>query len=252
MPLPRQAPHPATGLKAALDAGPVRGTFQELTTPVVTELLGFAGAGFVVIDGEHGTFSLDRLEDYVRAGSVSDAAVLYRAASSTDQLARALDTGIAGIVVPRVESGAQARGIVDATRFPPSGSRGLGPGRAGRYGLELNSLRATGNDQVLVVAMVETKAGLLAVEEIAATPGIDAILIGPADLGSSLDLTGASTELAQAIAHIRDATLAAGKHAGIHCADAADVERRADEGFRLLPASIDAVLLVGAAMPVFR
>lgn len=182
----------ATRLKDRLDAGALKGTFQELGTPAVTELLGLAGADFVVIDGEHGTFSIDRLEDYVRAGSSSGTAVLYRAASSSDQLARALDTGIAGIVVPRVESGAQAHAVVDAVRFPPVGSRGLGPGRTSGYGVALDELRTSGNDEVLVVAMVETKAGLGAVDEIAQTPGIDAIMIGPADLASSLNVDSGS------------------------------------------------------------
>lgn len=247
-----RAPRPrAVRLRDALDERPLRGTFQEFGTPAVTELLGLAGADFVVIDGEHGTFSIDRLEDYVRAGAAAEAAVLYRAASSNDQLARILDAGFAGIVVPRVESAEQARAIVDATRFPPVGSRGLGPGRAGGYGLALDDLRTRGNDEALVVAMVETKAGLAAVEQIAAVPGIDAIMIGPADLASSLDVDPTSAELAAAIDHIRDATLAAGTHASVHCADAADIERREAEGYRLLPASIDAALLFAAAAPLF-
>lgn len=241
----------ATRLKDRLDAGALKGTFQELGTPAVTELLGLAGADFVVIDGEHGTFSIDRLEDYVRAGSSSGTAVLYRAASSSDQLARALDTGIAGIVVPRVESGAQAHAVVDAVRFPPVGSRGLGPGRTSGYGVALDELRTSGNDEVLVVAMVETKAGLGAVDEIAQTPGIDAIMIGPADLASSLNVDSGSPQLAEAIERIRDVTLAAGIHASIHCADAGDIERRAHEGYRLLPASIDAAMLFTAAAPLF-
>lgn len=247
-----RAPRPrAVRLREALDERPLRGTFQEFGTPAVTELLGLAGADFVVIDGEHGTFPIDRLEDYVRAGAVSGTAVLYRAASCNDQLARILDAGFAGIVVPRVESAEQACSIVDATHFPPIGSRGLGPGRAGGYGLALDDLRARGNAEAFVVAMVETKAGLAAVEQIAAVPGVDAIMIGPADLASSLDVEPASPELGQAIDRIRDATLAAGKHASVHCADATDIERREAEGYRLLPASIDAALLFAAATPLF-
>jgi 4-hydroxy-2-oxoheptanedioate aldolase len=211
----------------------IRGTFQVIPSEVATEILGRAGADFVIVDGEHSVFSIGMLAQMARAGETAGVSVLYRAASSTDDLAKALDTGIAGLVVPRVESASEAEAVVRAVRFPPLGARGLGPGRASLYGLGMGELRQNANQEVMLVLMVETQKGLDNLESIVAVPGVDVIMVGPADLASSMDV-------------------AAGKHVGVHCANAADVARRAEEGYRFLPASLDTAMLFNSAAALFN
>lgn len=236
-----------------LETGAVRGTFQIIPSAAVTEVIGRMGADFVLVDGEHSSISIDRLEDLVRAGDAVRTPVLYRAASSADDLAKILDTGVAGLVVPRVESAAEARAVVRATRFPSLGARGLGPGRAAAFGLEMANVRANANSEVALCLMVETLTGLEAIDEIAATPGFDVIMIGPADLASSLDVAYGDPVLVDAIQRIRESATAAGKHAGIHCTDADDAARRAAEGFGFLTIGVDiAFVAKGAAQALAR
>lgn len=230
----------------------IQGIFQVIPAGAITELAGRAGADFVVVDGEHGSFSIAGLESLVRTGEAAGIAVLYRAASSTDNLAKALDTGIAGLVVPRVESAAEAEAVVQASRFPPAGARGVGPGRASFYGLDMQQMRKEANQKILLVVMIETRKGLDNLASIAAVKGVDVIMVGPADLASSMDISPGSEDHAKAVQTIKEATLAAGKHAGIHCSNRENAIQRAQEGFRFLPISMDAALLFGSLSTVFK
>lgn len=238
-------------LRGQLDSGPVTGTFQVIGHPTVTEVLALSGAQVIVADAEHAALDLGTLEQLVRAGDARAASVVIRVPAIDSSLSRALDTGAAGVVIPRVESAADAAAIVRATRFPPLGARGLGPARATDFGLDLISHRAAANDELLVVAMVETSRGLAAVNEIVAVDGIDVIMVGPADLASSLGVEpGSDTHLA-AIDTIVDAARAAGRHIGIHCADAADAELQRSRGIRLLLIGTDVAFLATTAIAQF-
>ncbi|MGO4691984.1 HpcH/HpaI aldolase family protein [Glaciibacter sp. 2TAF33] len=238
-------------LRDAIAQGAVFGTFQLIGHPAVTEILAVAGAEVVVADAEHGAFGIETLEQLVRAGDVRGASVVIRVLGPDAHLGSALDTGAAGIVVPRVESADEARTVVRGTRFPPLGARGLGAGRATVYGLDLAGHRAIANDDLLVVAMVETMAGLAAVDEIVAVDGIDVILVGPADLASSLGVPFGSDEHAAAITRIIDAARSAGRQVGIHCADVAEAAAYRSRGVRLLLIGTDASFLAAAASANF-
>ncbi len=251
-PVENQPSHSKVSLVPLIQKQPIKGIFQVIPAEAITELAGRAGADFVVIDGEHGTFSIATLESMVRTGEAAGISVLYRAASLTDDLSKALDTGIAGLVVPRIESAAEAQAVVQASRFPPAGARGVGPGRASFYGMDMQKMRKEANQKILLVVMIETRKGLDNLESIAAVKGVDVIMIGPADLASSMDVSPGSEDHASAVQVIKEAALAAGKHAGIHCANREDAIQREQEGFRFLPISLDAALLFGSLNTVFN
>ncbi|MFD2091472.1 HpcH/HpaI aldolase family protein [Blastococcus deserti] len=236
----------ASDLTSALARGPVLGTFQVMPGPAVTETLVFAGAEVVCLDAEHAAFDMASLEHHVRAAQSVGGTVVIRVPEVGAVLSRSLDTGAAGVVVPRVETAAQARSAVAAVRFPPLGARGLGGGRAAAYGLELADYRSRANDSLLLVLMVETRTGLDNVEEIAAVDGVDVIFAGPVDLASSLGVAVGSDVHEAAVRRILDAGLAAGRHVGILCADAAEAARYAALGARLLMVSLDAAVLARA------
>ncbi len=236
----------ASDLMSALARGPVLGTFQVMPGPAVTETLVFAGAEVVCLDAEHAAFDMTSLEHHVRAAQSVGGTVLIRVPEVGAVLSRSLDTGAAGVVVPRVETAAQAEAAVAAVRFPPLGARGLGGGRAAAYGLELQDYRNRANDSVLLVVMVETRTGLDNAEEIAAVDGVDVVFAGPVDLASSLGVPVGSDIHGTAVRRILDAGLAAGRQVGILCADAAEAARYAALGARLLMVSLDAAVLARA------
>src|SRR5205085_7016220 len=147
---------------------------------------------------------------------------------------RALDLGAAGVIVPLVGSAAEAARAVEACRYPPHGTRSYGPSRAELViGSSAPSELAAA---ALCFVMVETRDGLERVEEIAATPGLDGIYIGPSDLSLALGLTPrvGGPQLEEAIARVREAAHAHGLIAGMHCSGGADARNRAAEGFELV------------------
>ena len=238
-------------LRGLLQRGPVLGTFQVIGHPGVTEVLARVGAQVIVPDAEHAALDLGDLEQLVRAGQSAGAHVVLRMPAADVSLSRALDTGASGVIVPRVESAADAAQVVRYTRFPPVGARGLGAGRATAYALDLATHRSRANDELLVVAMVETRAGLEAVDEIVAVDGIDVIMVGPADLASSLGVEVGGTEHTAAIERIVTAALAAGRTVGMHCASVDDARRHHERGVDFLLIATDAAFLASGASSNF-
>jgi 4-hydroxy-2-oxoheptanedioate aldolase len=218
----------------------------------VTETLVLAGADVVCLDAEHAALDVATLEHHVRAAQSVDGTVLIRVPAVGAYLSRSLDMGAAGVVVPRVDSREQAAAAVDAVRFPPAGARGIGGARAAGYGLAMAEYRGTADDELLLALMVETKAGLDNVGEIAAVDGVDVIFVGPVDLASSLGVPAGGQAHDAAIRTIIDTALAAGRHVGILCADADEAHRYAALGVRLLLISVDAVVLAGAFADLFH
>ncbi|MFD1506659.1 4-hydroxy-2-oxovalerate aldolase [Georgenia yuyongxinii] len=245
------APRPVPNLRAALAAGPVVGTFQVLASPAVTEVLALAGAQVIILDAEHAALDVTALEHHVRAARSVGGCAVVRVPEIGAYLSRSLDLGAAGVIVPRVETAAQARQVVEAVRFPPLGARGFGAGRASGFGLQMAGYRQAADAETAVVVMVETRRGLENVHEIAAVDGVDVIMVGPADLASSLGTEVGSAQHAAAVEAVFDAALAAGRHVGMHCADAAETATYAARGARLLLVATDSLFLAGSAARTF-
>lgn len=139
------------------------------------EALPLAGIGWLSVDLQHGSLEIADLVGVLR---VSDVPVLARTASQDPaHVARVLDTGVAGIIVPGVESGAEAAALVSAARFPPEGRRSNGTSRSGFVGAP---------ERPLLLPMVETRRGLEAAADIASCAGVDGVFVGPYDLSLSL------------------------------------------------------------------
>jgi 4-hydroxy-2-oxoheptanedioate aldolase len=139
-------------------------------------------------------------------------------ANRPDEIGRALDAGAAGIIVPLVNSAAEAAEAARACRYPPCGARSYGPVRSG---LRIGPDPGTANAAVACIVMIETVAGLERVEEIAAVPGVDALYVGPSDLSLALGARRpadgwATPEFAAALARVRAAAAAAGRGCGMH------------------------------------
>ena len=168
-------------IKQAISNGdPSLGIWLSTGSPVIGEMAGRSGFDWVLLDAQHGGVGDAELLPCIQAVNLGGAPALVRVGSDDPRIImRALDMGAAGVVVPLISTPEQAAAAVAATRYPPHGNRSYGPFR--RY------QDATGpGAQPLCLAMIETADGLEAIDGIAATPGLDGVFIGPADL--SLDL----------------------------------------------------------------
>src|SRR3954453_14567657 len=183
---------PAVSLRQRLREGPpLIGTFSIVAAPELIELAGLAGFDVVVLDMEHGAYEIGNLGPHILAARAHGVAPVVRVRWSEPALiGAALDAGAAGVLVPHVQSAHDAAAVVKAARFPPAGGRGALPWvRAAGYEAS-DDWHARANDDVAVIAMVEGKEGVAAVDEILATPGLDAVFLGPVDLAASLGLAG--------------------------------------------------------------
>lgn len=225
---------------------PLVGTFAAIPHPVAVEVTAASGAAFLCLDWEHAQFSRDGVENLVRAADLHRVPALVRVPGhAPEAVASALDSGARGVLVPRVSTAAQAQAAVQAARFPPQGSRGVGPGRAAGYGYRIPDYLAHANGEIVLALQVETAEGLANTEAIAATEGADVIFVGPGDLSVSLDAVGpaGAEKLAAAIEAIIGAALKNGKAAGIFCAAPADVARWAGKGASFFILASDTMVL---------
>src|SRR5690606_39032897 len=157
--------------------------------------------------------------------------------------------GAQGVVVPLVNNGAEAAAAVAACRYPPAGVRSFGPIRAALVGTSRDA--KTLGESVLCFVMVETREGLNNIDEIAATPGLDGIYIGPADLALGLglppDLDKTEPEHVRAVQAILDACREAGIVAGIQCSNGKSGREYAERGFGLVTVAKDTALIQAGA-----
>ena len=160
-----------------------------LGSPNVAELLAHAGYDWLVIETEHNGLDSAEIQHMLMAMSSTSVVPIVRIPSANPVfIQRALDMGALGVLVPMVRTADEARAIVAATRYPPSGKRSFGPLRAAHYGYDNLDYFNRANDNILVSFILETKEGVDNLDEIAAVEGIDAIFLGPFDLCLSLGL----------------------------------------------------------------
>jgi len=190
-------------LRAILKEGPIHATSVLTGSPVIIEALGASPYAALVLDMEHSTLGASDVEGLIRAADVSRKPVIVRVPEIGSDIARVLDAGAAGIIVRQVETAAQAEEVVRRARYEPIGRRGIGAGRGAVYGAGLSAtFTDDSNDRVLVTVQIESVAGMDAADEILAVPGIDAVIIGPGDLSSSLRVPMGSPEFWAAVERI--------------------------------------------------
>jgi 4-hydroxy-2-oxoheptanedioate aldolase len=231
----------ANHAKRRLKAGePSVGTWLALPSPESAEYVSRLGFDWLVVDSEHNAVDIRTLAQMFMAMSASPTAPMVRIPWNTPEtFKRVLDAGAWGIVVPSVNSREEAERAVHAARYHPQGGRGVG---GGRHVLSFDTVGTDyyrhANEEVLLVLMIEHIDGVEHADEILSVPGVDACFIGPNDLGSSmglglgLPLEGDNPRIVEAIAHVRETCRRHGVAPGIHCSNAAAVNRRIGEGFQ--------------------
>ncbi|MDF3983331.1 aldolase/citrate lyase family protein [Luteibacter sp. PPL201] len=166
------------------------GLLNSVPSPLLCEMFGAAGYHFAVLDLEHLLVSPDDLQHAIRACEIGGCEPWVRVPEVDTQLiGRVLDAGATGVVIPRLETAAQARRAVEAAHFPPLGRRGITGGRVTGFGKRsLADYIAGSRDAIRVIPMIESDAGIDALPDILAVPGISLVMEGALDLALDLGL----------------------------------------------------------------
>jgi 2-keto-3-deoxy-L-rhamnonate aldolase RhmA len=228
------------------------GTWLSIGSPVIAELAALSGFDWVLMDLEHGSGVEATVPEQLRGLRGTKTKGIVRVGTPhTDLIARVLDWGADGIMVPHVNSAEEAEAIVRSAHYPPRGRRGYSRTvRVHDYGL-----RAPETTPVpLIMAQIETHQAVQASAQIAAVDGIDVLFVGPADLQHDLKhrLPQAVENFESCLAHVVAAAQNAGKSAGMLVREPTDLPKRADQGFLQLAVQSDLSLLRDAYRALLR
>jgi 2-dehydro-3-deoxyglucarate aldolase/4-hydroxy-2-oxoheptanedioate aldolase len=227
------------------------GAWLSVGHPAVAEVTAVQGFDFVLIDTEHTAMSLETVENMSRGvdATENETETIVRVPSNDSvRIKRVLDIGVAGVMVPMVETATEARDVVEATRYPPKGIRGVASGRATEYGDDFQEYVETANDSIVTIVQIESKRGLENVTGIAEVDGIDAVFVGPADLSANLGIFAEweNNRLEEAIQRVIGAGNEAGVPVGTLVVDPDDIEMRVEQGFDYLIVGKDTSHLASA------
>ncbi len=225
------------------------GTMLTLPSPSVAELLSGCGFDWLFIDGEHGPLGTGELLAILQAIGKRTTTLVRVPGRAGVAIQQALDLGADGVIIPQVNTAAQAAAVVRQARYAPQGGRGVGLARAHGYGFDFQNYLTTANERISVVVQAEHVEAVENIEEIVRVPGVDAVLLGPYDLSASLGRTGQLDDptVVAAIDRVIEVCQRAQKPIGYFGVSAAAIQPLRERGCTLLVAGVDTLLLGSAA-----
>jgi 2-dehydro-3-deoxyglucarate aldolase len=232
----------ANKLKQLLKKGkPAIGTWLGCSDPYFVEMMAHLGFDWLLIDMEHIPISLEGLRTMLMACNGGESAVLVRVSlNSRNYIQAALDLGAQGVMVPMVNSRADAERAVEFARYPPLGRRGLGPVRAGRYGKNDAAYRKTANEETLLFVQIETPEAVKNVREILTVKGIDGLYIGNSDLANFMnDGQVGSATVQKVVDDLIELAVSKSLPVGLPTWSPAEYQRYAKNGAQLLTLGSD-------------
>lgn len=240
-------PAPHNRFKHALHNGTLQiGCWLGLADPYVAEISASAGFDWLLVDGEHAPNDLRSIMSQLQVLAARDChAVVRPPIGETWIIKQLLDAGAQSLLIPMVESGDQARALVDAVTYPPHGVRGVGSALARASDFSgISDYLTTARDEICLLAQVENQKGMAALDDILAVEGIDGVFIGPSDLAADMGYLGQAGAPA-----VKEAVLGAikrivdsGKAAGILTLDTALQEQCLALGATFIATEIDVTL----------
>ena len=242
---------------------PSIGTWLCLPDPTAARLLACVGFDWLTVELEHAPVNIETAVAAFGAvaaqgalagmsGGVATVPLVRVPYNTTENIKRVLDNGAFGIVVPMVNSRAEAEAVVAAARYAPLGKRSVGGFlHAVNFGTDPGTYYERANDEILVVVQTEHIDAVERADEILSVPGIDAFFIGPNDLLKSMGLKPAMESddpaFVQALAHLVATGKKHGVAPGIHTADASAAKRRVAEGFQFVAVASDVAMMLAKA-----
>ena len=224
------------------------GTFLGLASPLAAEVAAVSGVDWVLLDLEHGGGGEEQVSPTVVASGGYGVPTLVRVESAERiRIGRVLDSGVAGVMIPRVDTVEQVELAVRHMSYPPNGDRGVATyNRAVAWGKDLDALAPEPKSALLV--QIETLGALAAVEKIAAVPGVDALFVGPLDLSYALGVPRdfKNPKFLEALKRVLAAANAQNKVAGILASDTTIARFYVEMGFKFIAIGSDSTLMAKA------
>lgn len=244
-------------VKAKLKRGePAIGTWMILPDPVSAQLMSRVGFDWLTVEMEHAPINIESAAQSFGAIAAGGTVPLARVPWNTgENIKRVLDNGAWGIVVPMVNSRAEAELVVRSARYMPLGDRSVGGQlHAVTFDTDPATYYARANEEILVVVMLEHVTGVEKADEILSVPGIDACFIGPNDLHISMNkkpmFDSDDKQFVDAVNHVRVTAKKHGIPSGIHVLDVAQAQRRIAEGFQFIAIGSEAGMMLGRAKEI--
>lgn len=226
------------------------GLWLAMASPYTAEMCAGAGFDWLLLDGEHSPLDLRTTLAQMQAiAPYPSHAIIRPPVGDTVLIKQVLDIGAQTLLIPMIDTAEQARQMVEATRYPPAGIRGVGAGiaRASRWG-SIPDYVEKANQQVCLLLQVETSKGLENLDAIAHQPGVDGVFLGAADLSASMGYLGQPNHPA-VMSAMTDAVkriLSAGKAPGVLCTDKSQARYFIDQGCLFVAVGVDTLLLSNA------
>jgi 2-keto-3-deoxy-L-rhamnonate aldolase RhmA len=238
-------------MKRELAAGNVcLGATITISSPAMAEILSRVGFDWLWIDEEHTALTLENVMTMLQATNGSNVSTVIRVPWNDKTLIkRAIDLGPDGILVPMINTRADAEASVRAMKYPPRGERGAGIGRAQCYGLRMGEYMQTADDEVMFIAQIEHVEAIANIDDIVRTEGLDSVMLGALDLSGSMGKLGQTDdpEVEAAVQKVLAACQAVGMPCGIVALGPEATNRRIAEGFTSIITGIDVLYIHGAA-----
>lgn len=225
------------------------GTIVSSVDPATAEVLAECGYDWLFIDAEHGPHGTADLLPVLRAVDHRIPCIVRVPASEEIPIKKTLDIGAAGIIAPQTNTVQQVESVVQYCRYSPEGSRGVGLSRATKFGLGLSENVGSANRDIAVIVQAENIEAVENIEAIVQVEGLDAVFIGPYDLSASMGKMGEVNDpaVAEAIGHITRVCNAANMPLGIFGVTAESVKPYLEQGFTLIVAGVDVLMMASAA-----
>lgn len=242
----------AAGIRKKMKKGQETiGSWLQIPSSDVAELMGKAGYDWLAVDMEHGSFSRENLADIFRAIELGGTVPFARVAdNSMASIKSVLEAGARGVIFPMIENREQLDFAIDLSLYPPEGKRGVGYCRGNLFGKDFDQ-GLVNNRELLFCAQIEHINAMDHMDEILGHPRLDAIMIGPYDFTGSMDITGEfeHPDFISALESIKQKAAAQNIPMGLHVVqpDPVNLKQKISQGYKFIAYGTDALFLYGNA-----
>lgn len=229
----------------------VVGTWIQTGSPVAAEIMAECGFDFIAADMEHTDISNECFYHIARSLGGKTAPLARVKSNNTISIRQVLDGGASGVIVPLINNAKEAEMAVAAAKYPPVGVRGFAYVRANSWGMEFDEYAKTANDEIAVIAMIETMQAVENINEILSVDGIDAVFIGPYDLSGSYGVAGQTCHrlVTDGMNRVLEACKTKGIAAGQHIVlpTQQNISAAIEQGYTFLALGMDTVFITSGA-----